>query len=134
MRARINTSYIPGMIAFRFIKHVVRYRLSINELILETDITYGTFFVISFYNRSKSLITSIGDILKQNVFDTPSRCITIFFIIEYTKIQQLPFSKILYTYILKTDIPYQIIIVCIKSHTVLRILLFSTRLRISIFT
>ena len=67
MRPHINPAHVSGVIPSGLTGHVVRYQLPVDAEVLETDVFYLPFLVISLNHRDLRTVSGIGNILEEHI-------------------------------------------------------------------
>lgn len=82
MLAHKDACHISGLIPFRLIRHVIINHLTVYLQVLKTNVFHFPFFVIADNHGNFRILSRVGDILKQNVFNASTRGCTVLLVKE----------------------------------------------------
>ena len=68
-----DACHISGLIPFGFIGHVIINHFTVDLQVLETNVFHFPFFVIADNHGNFRILSRVGDVLKQNIFNTSTR-------------------------------------------------------------
>ena len=77
-----DTCHISSFIPFRFLGHIIVNHFTVYRQVFETNVFHFPFFVIADNHGNFRILSRVGDVLKQNVFNASTRGCTVLLVKE----------------------------------------------------